>query len=461
MIRSKLMEKHNTFLKFNPFKTPPRAALPIACMLLSVALSAQEDNLGTEVVNVVKPYTPTISDAFKVKETPVLNDSLAAPKQEVRYGIFSVPVASTFTPAKGKATKVAKAEKIRQYDNYVTLGFGNFTTVLGELYSNFEISRTDNAGFFFRHSSSQGGIDNVRLENKYYNTQLDGNYTSRERDLTLRLDGGAKHQLYNWYGLNSTYGTLTEGTIANFDAQQTYVSGNIGGTVALEGSFFEKATASLRYLTDAHSSSEFHATFQPEFSFPANNFSFAVKGDVDYVTGSFDRGYLAQQGTAYSNVNLGLIPGLVYVNSDLTLNLGIAAYAGLDLENSDMDIYLFPRVLASYRLSGDRAIVYGGAKGGLHQNTYYDFKEANPFVSPTLSIHPTQQLYDIYGGLKGKINNSIAYNLRGSYGKEEDKALLRNNPDFADRTQVLQGYELGNSFGTIYDNVNTFSVFGE
>ena len=35
-------------------------------------ISAQEDdNLGTEVVNIIKPYTPTISDAFKVKENPL------------------------------------------------------------------------------------------------------------------------------------------------------------------------------------------------------------------------------------------------------------------------------------------------------------------------------------------------------------------------------------------------------
>ena len=34
----------------------------------------KDENIGTEVVNVVKPYTPTISDAFKVKETPALED---------------------------------------------------------------------------------------------------------------------------------------------------------------------------------------------------------------------------------------------------------------------------------------------------------------------------------------------------------------------------------------------------
>jgi hypothetical protein len=29
----------------------------------------KDENIGSEVVNIVKPYTPTISDAFKVKET--------------------------------------------------------------------------------------------------------------------------------------------------------------------------------------------------------------------------------------------------------------------------------------------------------------------------------------------------------------------------------------------------------
>jgi hypothetical protein len=33
----------------------------------------KDENIGTEVVNVVKPYTPTISDAFKVKETPIFS----------------------------------------------------------------------------------------------------------------------------------------------------------------------------------------------------------------------------------------------------------------------------------------------------------------------------------------------------------------------------------------------------
>ena len=54
-----------------------------ALLLLSCLASAQKDEIGTEVVNVVKPYTPTISDAFKVKETPVLDEEATTRKENI------------------------------------------------------------------------------------------------------------------------------------------------------------------------------------------------------------------------------------------------------------------------------------------------------------------------------------------------------------------------------------------
>src|SRR4051812_42592489 len=87
-----------------------------------VSAQKKDENIGTEVVNVVKPYTPTISDAFKVKETPVLDDDETLKKEAITYNIFSFPVASTFTPAKGKAASVDAEEKERLFQNYLTLG---------------------------------------------------------------------------------------------------------------------------------------------------------------------------------------------------------------------------------------------------------------------------------------------------------------------------------------------------
>ena len=97
---------------------------------LAFAQERTKDTIDDQVVNVVKPYQPTISDAFKIRDTPKLNDSNVVKKKQVKYNIFSIPVASTFTPAKGKAANVDKAKPVKLYDNYASLGVGTFTTCL-------------------------------------------------------------------------------------------------------------------------------------------------------------------------------------------------------------------------------------------------------------------------------------------------------------------------------------------
>ena len=37
---------------------------------------------------------------------------------------------------------------------------------------------------------------------------------------------------------------------------------------------------------------------------------------------------------------------------------------------------------------------------------------------------PTDQLYDAYVGLKGKLSNNMSYNIRGNYIAENNKALF-------------------------------------
>ncbi|WP_313115134.1 TonB-dependent receptor [Aequorivita sediminis] len=429
-----------------------------ALFLFHFSANAQEKELDPEVVNIVKPYTPTISDAFKVKETPSLNDSVSTIKKVVKYSIFSVPVASTFTPAKGKATNVEKAKPVKLYDNYATLGFGNYTSILGELYSNFEISRTDNAGFFFRHNSSQGDIKGVKLDNHYYDTSLDANYTSRQRDVTYRLDAGVEHQLFNWYGVPKGY--YSDEELAGIDTKQNYLSGYVGGSIALDDSFFDKAAASIRYTGDSFSSSELIVKLKPEFSFPLENVTFKLDGDLDYLLGSFDKDYSNSTDIKYSFLNVGLSPSINFVNNDLSVSLGVAGYVSLDTENSDTNFSLYPKVNVSYRLLDETVIAYGGAEGGIKQNTYYDFKEENPFVSPTLNIAPTKKLYEAFGGIKGKLSNAFAYNARVSYGKDENSALFQsNNLNFT--TSQNEGYHYGNSFNVVYDDINTLAFFGE
>jgi len=99
---------------------------------LGFAQEDDEKDLGTETVTVTKAYSPTISDAFKIKSFPNMNDSIALQKKPITYSIFSVPVASTFSPAKGKASKVERIPPPTLYNSYASAGGGNPANILAK-----------------------------------------------------------------------------------------------------------------------------------------------------------------------------------------------------------------------------------------------------------------------------------------------------------------------------------------
>jgi outer membrane cobalamin receptor len=146
------------------------------------------------------------------------------------------------------------------------------------------------------------------------------------------------------------------------------------------------------------------------------------------------------------------------VNDNWSVDLGVAAFYSMDIENSDSKFFVYPQVNASAKLVGDLMIFYAGAEGTLDQNSYRGFTSENPFLAPIQTIAPTDRQYELFAGLKGKLANSVSYNVRGSYTSEKGKPLFKANDYFE---AVVDNYAYGNSFGVVYDDVNTVSFFGE
>lgn len=446
-----------------------RSTIIVAIFFIANLATAQDEDkdkekdkdktIGTEVVNVVKPYTPSVSDAFKIKQTPSLNDKETGKKKEIKYSIFSFPVASTFTPAKGRAAGLKKAKKEKLYNTYVSLGLGNYNTAALDFYTSRAISRDETFDISLRHHSSQGGIENVELDDKFFDTKLDLAYINRSRDLSWKGKFGYQHQIYNWYGLPGDV-TLTPAQIDGISEQQTYQNLYIGGDVTMDDSFFNGGKVLYRRMFDAFSSGENRLILQPEFEVEIAGELIKTMVDIDYVGGTFENNFSETSGIDYSILKAGISPSLVILRDDLTVNFGAGIYVGLDAENSETDIFVYPRITAQYRLNGDNIIAYGGIEGDLNQNSYYDFVQTNYFVSPTLGIAPTDQQYNGYLGIKGKLTSNVSYNARASYMSEKGKALFKLNP-FSPSSDSANGYTYGNSFGVAYDDVTTIGVFGE
>ena len=140
------------------------------------------------MVNVVKSYQATVSDAFKVKETPVLEDEDNMQKEEIKYNIFSFPVASTFTPSKGKAQSIARGPKERFYENYLSVGYGNFNTPYLDAFMHFGDKKNNDFGIFLNHLSSEGGIKDVLLDDNFSDSKLDVYFKQFDRDYNWQIN---------------------------------------------------------------------------------------------------------------------------------------------------------------------------------------------------------------------------------------------------------------------------------
>lgn len=415
------------------------------------AQERENDSIDGGTVNVVKAYTPAISDAFKIKEIPSLNDASTIKKKEIKYTIFSIPVASTFTPAKGKAATVDKEKPVKLYDNYASLGVGTYTTILGEVYLNHAISRTERVGGYFSHHSSSGDVEGINFDNNFSETGLNAHYSQKLRDYSWKVEGGFQLQRFNWYGLQDQ-------EVAVFDVDHSFYTANIGGNIKFDDAIFKDGSVLFRRFGDDQDSGENRFLLKTGFDVPVADEVINTEVIIDYLGGSFDKNYFVNEALNYSNIIFGLAPSYQMKQDDLTLNLGVNLVYVNDTEASDGKFFIYPNITASYRLVDELLIAYGSIEGGLNQNSYYDFAQENPFVSPTLFIVPTDQAYNASIGVKGKLSNSMSYNVTGRYSADNNRALFRSNAAIGDGAE---NYQFGNSFRIAYDDVKTFSIGGE
>ncbi len=425
-------------------------------------ITKKKDTLKTEEITVEKPYAPTISDAFKVRSNPnIENETKNLGKEKVNYNIFSVPVASTFTPSKGKAQSIARAPKERLYENYISAGYGNYNSPFLDAFMHFGDKKNNDFGIFLNHLSSEGGIDDVLLDDNFSDSKVDVYFKQFDRDYNWQINAGMQLKSQNYYGLSDDI-TYTDAFINSMNPKQIYNTVYGGGKISFEDSFFQGATAEIVNFADDYNTNEIRLMVKPKLEFPISSEKINGEFLIDLISGRFKQSYTEGTDVNYSFLNLGFSPNFEIIRENLTINLGAKLYYINDLEHKNTDYFAYPNVKASIKLVDDVLILVAGVTGDLEQNSYKDFANENPYVSPTLNILQTDQQYRAYAGTKGKLASNMGYNFNVSHSYEKNKPFFIQNQTKTDGTIVVEkAYEAGNSFGLVYDDVKTLEFFGE
>ena len=250
----------------------------------------KKEGIGTEVVNVVKSFTPTILDANKISENLPQNEADDNGKLTVDYAIFSVPVASTFTPSKGVAARVDKTISEQLFTNFASLSTGNYETINAAFNSAQLLENDHFLNVNLNHLSSQGGIKNVALSNKFSETLLDATFGLKTKSLSWHADMGIQNKSYNWYGADAA--VLNSSQIAFADLKQSYNLFFIGGKIELAETILKEAEFNYDYFSDGYKSIENRVVVQPKIELTILNEKFNFNFKFDYLNGSFKNEYI-------------------------------------------------------------------------------------------------------------------------------------------------------------------------
>jgi len=449
--------------------------LSFICFCSVVGIAAQDhskkkDTVKTEVVEIETRYNPKIADANKIVKKPTIKILEKSKRKKLVYSIFSAPVASTFVPKTGVVKGIDVGVKERIFNNFVALGYGNYASPYTEMYFHYNSKFENDFGLHFKYSGSQENLRNSVLNSTFSNIETTVFYSQNERFYKWKTYLSVNRNSYNWYGLpDLNFSTLAIGQI---EEQQKYNQFNLGGEISFEDSKIEIVKFDLQYFTDAWNSSELYADGSAIFKFPVdflfrNSNEISISTQMEYLRGRFQQSYSSDAPLDHHFLTLNASPRYQFKWGAIAIDLGTKLFLSFDIENDLQHFLVYPDVNVQFPIVKDFVSVYGGISGGLTTNNFASFTEQNPYVSPTLFMTQTNQKYHAFGGLNALATNDVSVHLGISRKNEEDKPLfIRNNSKSDGATTSLNGsdlngFEYGNSFSVIYDDVITMTFSGE
>ena len=173
----------------------------------------------------------------------------------------------------------------------------------------------------------------------------------------------------------------------------------------------------------------------------------------DYYEGNFTRQDNFVNEIKNRWMLFGVQPAYHLKAGNLSAKLGVSMLY-VDANQTDDDKFkAYPDVEASYALTPD-AILHGGIKGTMQQNTLSKLSERNPYLAPMLELKPTNVQVDAFVGVNGKVATGLQYRVQGSYRLSKEKPLITTFTERPIDPNNPLPYQYYNAFGVVYDRVS-------
>jgi len=446
----------------------------VSFTIIAFTASAQEKKEISKDVKVVKAYTPSLSDAFKVNRMPVLKDSVGL-KPKFNYSILSKAMITGYSIEPITPARLAKGRQEKLKTSYLKAGFGNYGSLWGDLNYNILQSEKFVLGINAGHWSSFGDIkleDGEKVDAPFHDTWANLGFDYLFSDKTLYTNIDFKHNIYNYYGYKTIdpqliywvpgAGSNVKGDLLMPDVKQRLASFDF--QVGFKNNEIKdddvQYDASFTYLSFSNLTGVSQNGFKlsGDAYFPFGTVGFAVDLDLNYygtsVPDSIGPLYSFQE---RNNTVIGLMPRMVFNFDRARIDVGLLLFGEID--SFDGQFQVAPVLTGKVDIVEGVVSLEGGLKGKYNQNDYRTVQYENPFVSPDQNVKSAFYGLDVFAKLKGNFSKSTSFGFDFSYAMFADEHFYVNK-SFVE-PGVIQSLAYTNLFVPVYDDGSLLTVSGE
>lgn len=427
------------------------ATLVLLNTLSFAQTSSRNNNDGDEII-ASGEGDRVIKKSSKVSFAPKLIEDTTKRQLDMEYIFYEYTAPSEFTTEFIKPAKLKIIDPLDKLQRgYVKAGVGTYTTPFVDLYYNSERSRNSNWGFNGKHFSSNTGIKDYGYSG-FSDNHASAFYKHFLQDFSLKGEVNYDRNVNYFYGFKESDTVIDKALI-----KQRF--NTIGGKVSL-ASYFKDSTDlnykgdfAYRNYTDGLKARENNFVFNAGVQKQMDSELYGVdllmdvnsyKSNTAMLLNDTNPSAFALTEQKVTNTIIGLNPHILTNMNKFHAKVGLNIFGDI---SSVSKFHFYPSAEFKYSFL-DIFVPYVGVDGRIKRNSFYTLSQENPFVLSNLHTQNTNVKYNIYGGVRGSISNTISFNLQASTKKLQGVPLYFNDT----------AYSIENKFDVVYDSINVFGL---
>ncbi len=374
--------------------------------------------LDIDEIQVIAPYEPSISEAFKINLDPVIEDTVTV-DMDFDYRIEPRRAFVRFDPEPITPARMRGEPLERLYRGLIKGGYGSYQTPYFEGFYNTLRSDEYALGVHLKHRSSGQDIDN--FPNSTFSRNKANVYGTRFYDAhKLTADIDYNRHVFHYYGrqpmslglkdADSPYQHPSASTTRQrYESLASAVS--FGNNAGNDARVHYKSGLQHQWLSDRFDGSEHLFRLHGEIGSQVAADPFEMMDEQRFSMEADARYYYLNNQADTLHAGIYSLQSKLYSSID-RIDFHLGARVSVEDNQGNFTMRAYPLAGFQMDIIPENLIAGAAFSGGLKRHSWHELSANNPFVTPLAVTAFSNIRTEFNASIHGAIGNHFSYNLR-------------------------------------------------